>query len=542
MNHSNATVLGEPGVIENPSDPTPSGSLVTNGLKWALSFPAMLGTFLVGAAFYCGRAFTVDPDLWWHIKTGQTILATHQWPTTDPFSFTAHGQPWIAFEWGGDVLLAWVSRIGGVRALDFLLIALGGAVMVALYVLGTVRSGKSKAAFLAAAVLLPLANPSFTLRPQMLGYLFLVLTLIALELFRQGKKWPMWLLPPLFLVWVNTHGSWTIGAGAIFLYWVCGLARFKRGGIEAKKWSTEERRTISLAFLLSLIAATITPYGTRLAAFPFSVASSYSFSQANILEWQPMPFNLTGGKIFLALVIGFFLLQMALDFTWRLEELLLFVGGVVMACLHVRFILLFVPFTMPLLATIAARWMDSYHREKDKYFLNGILMAGVIVAMVHYFPSRADLEKKVENNFPVRAIEYLRNHPVPGAMFDSYAFGGYLVWSGHKVFIDGRSELYDTAGVFDDYYKLTHMEPGGIDVLRRYNIQSCLVAKNEPASVLLAFVPEWKRVYSDNTSVLFVRRTPSDRSTTGRTGSGELRPNNRPNGDPEHSAVAFPGE
>ena len=117
----------------------------------------MLGTFLVGATFYAGRKFTVDPDMWWHITTGQTILATHHWPTVDPYSFTVHGQPWIAFEWLGDVLIGAVARIGGVRGLDALLIVLGSAVMLALYVFATIRARNSKAGFLAAAILFTLA-------------------------------------------------------------------------------------------------------------------------------------------------------------------------------------------------------------------------------------------------------------------------------------------------------------------------------------------------------------------------------------------------
>src|ERR1700730_15710018 len=52
------------------------------------SFPAMLATFLVGAVYVAGRSFAVDPDLWWHIRTGELILDTHRWPTTDPYSFT----------------------------------------------------------------------------------------------------------------------------------------------------------------------------------------------------------------------------------------------------------------------------------------------------------------------------------------------------------------------------------------------------------------------------------------------------------------------
>ena len=480
-------------------------------LKWAFSFPVMLGTFLVGAAFYCGRAFIVDPDLWWHIKTGQTILATHHWPTTDPYSFTVHGQPWIAFEWLGDCLIATVSRIGGVRGLDALLIVLGGGILIALYVLGTVRSGKSKAAFLAVALLCPLAFPSFTLRSQMLGYMFLVLTLTILELFRQGRRrGAIWALPPLLLVWVNTHGSWIVGIGAILMYWLCGLVEFRRRGVAAIRWSATERRNLSLVFLLSLIAVTITPYGTRLVSFPFSVASSLPLSFATILEWQPMPFQLLGGKIFLALILGFFFAQAAFDFTWRLEEWLLFLGATAMACIHVRFILVFVPFFTPLLATVLARWIDAYSRSKDKYALNAILMAGAAVAMAYYFPTRANLENKIKDSFPVQAVEYLQQHPVSGPMFDSYGFGGYLIWTlspQHKVFIDGRSEIYEHGGVLKDYSDLTQMKPGGLDVLRRYQIQSCLLERDEPLSAMLSALPDWKKVYSDSTSVLFVRRS-----------------------------------
>ncbi len=101
--------------VAAPARPVASASRALEILKWVFSFPVMLGTFLVGATFYAGREFTVDPDMWWHITTGQTILATHHWPTVDPYSFTVHGQPWIAFEWLGDVLIGAVARIGGVR-------------------------------------------------------------------------------------------------------------------------------------------------------------------------------------------------------------------------------------------------------------------------------------------------------------------------------------------------------------------------------------------------------------------------------------------
>src|SRR5579862_2093288 len=233
--------------------------------KRAISFPAMLGAMLVGGAFGVVRAFNVDPDLWWHIRTGELILSTHRWATTDPYSYTSFGAPWMSCEWLGDVLFAAVYRVAGLRGLEALLVVLASAVMLALYGLATLRSGNSKAGFVAAAVLLALANVSFNLRPQMLGYLFVILTLIALERFRQGKGRAVWLLPVLFLIWINTHGSWIIGLGVIGLCIACGLVDFQMGSLEARRWSKSERLRLETVFMLCLAAISITPYGTRLA-------------------------------------------------------------------------------------------------------------------------------------------------------------------------------------------------------------------------------------------------------------------------------------
>ena len=461
-----------------------SASRVWEILKLIFSFPVMLGTFLVGTTFYAGRVFPVDPDMWWHVKTGQTIFATHHWPTVDAYSFTVHGQPWIAYEWLGDVVIGAVARIGGLRGLDALLIVLSAAVMIALYVFGTIRSGNSKAGFVAAAALISLATPSFNMRPQMLGY--------------------------LFLVWVNTHGSFIIGVGVIFVYLICGLKEFRVGGIEAKKWAPKQRVRLELVFLLCLAVLPITPYGTRLAVYPFDMAFSQPINVASVLEWQPMPFNLAAGKIFLVLVFGFFAAQIALSLKWRLEELTLFLGGVAMACVHLRFVLLFVPFFVPLLATVAAGWLPRYDATKNKYILNAVLMAGVITAMVHYFPSRAFLNEKVAERFPAKAVDYLLAHSVPGPMFNSYGFGGYLIWKGQKVFIDGRGDLYERGGVFSDHLQVVWLKPAGLAVLRNYGIQSCLIERDSQLATLLKVSPEWRQLYSDSTSVLFVRQNAGE--------------------------------
>jgi hypothetical protein len=476
--------------------------------RWVFSFPGMLATFIVGRVFYEGRAFAVDPDLWWHIKVGQSILSTHKWPTTDPFSFTVGGTQWIAYEWLGDVVIGAVARIGGLRGLDAFLIALGSVVMLALYGYCTTRSGNSKAGFGSAGLLCSLAFASFNLRPQMFGYLFLVLVLIALERFRQGKPKALWFLPLLFLAWINMHGSWIIGLGVVLVFWASGLWEFRLGSVEAKRWSTTERVRLELIFLLCLAVIPVTPYGTRLAAYPFTVASSLPLNVGNVLEWQPMPFNIAGGKLFLILVLAFFLAQTLLRTSWRLAELLLCFGGIMMACLHVRFLLLFVPFFAPLFATVLALWLPPYDRKKDHPILNAILMAAVIAAMVRYFPSQAGIEKITAASFPVRAVEYLHQHPVPGPMFNSYGYGGYLIWKlpEQKVFIDGRGDLYEDGGAFGEYLQVANLKPAAFMVLRAHGIQSFLLDSQEPMATVLAANPDWEKRYSDGVSTLFVRR------------------------------------
>jgi hypothetical protein len=508
MNESRIAVSIEPETVAtsraNTASPSSHGLEI---LKWLFSFPAMLGTGLIGLSFWRARSFVVDPDLWWHIKVGQAILTTGHWPTTDIYSFTAHGQPWIAEEWLGEVITSAVSKIGGVRGLDLLLFALAAATIIALNVLAAMRSN-AKAGFLAAALFAPLAWTSFTLRPQMLSYLFLILTLIAVQLFRAGKRWAIWALPPIFLLWVNTHGLWLIGLGVVLLYWVCGLVECRLGTVEAKRWSAGERKQISLAFLLSLVALTVTPYGTELAAVPFRFMFSLPLVKTGIQEWQPMSFNTLYGGVFLFLALGLLVLQTFFEATWRLEEVLLLLGAIAMTCVHARFVLLFVPFAAPLLATFLARWIEPYERSIDKFALNGFLMAGMVLAIVHYFPSRANLDRGIAQKFPVRAVQYLRQHPVPGPMFNAYFFGGYLVSElgpQQRVFIDGRAELYETSGVLDDYLRITFLKPGGLDVLRRYQIQSCLLGRDDALSTVLRASPDWKQVYGDHVSVLFVR-------------------------------------
>lgn len=477
--------------------------------KKIISFPVALAALLVAAAFVPLRDFVVDPDVWWHLKVGATLLSTHHWPTVDPYSFTAHGSPWIAYEWLGEVMLAAVQHAWGIRGLLALEIGLSATILIALFGLATLRSGNSKAAFVVCAVILPLVYPSCSLRPQMLGYLFLVLTLIILERFRRGHTGTLWFLPLIFLIWVNTHGSFVLGLFAMGVYWACGLVEIHWGELASRVWTTGERMRLEFAALLTLIALMITPYGTEVCLYPLNMAFSQPINVNNIQEWQSMLFGEFFGKLFLALVLGFILAQVTLRPAWRLEELVLFFAGVVAACLHVRFVLAFVPFCAPLFAEIVAHGVPPYEPAKDKYALNAVLMVLVVTGIVWFFPSQSRLEKIMEQKWPVKAVAYLKLHPVPRPMFNTYGYGGYLIWQldgQNKVFVDGRADIYERTGVLADYLAIARVQVAAPRLLDAYGVQSCLVARDEALRTLLDVMPGWQRVYSDDLSALFVRR------------------------------------
>jgi hypothetical protein len=94
-------------------------------------------------------------------------------------------------------------------------------------------------------------------------------------------------------------------------------------------------------------------------------------------------------------------------------------------------------------------------------------------------------------------------------MYNNYGFGGYLVWAfggDRKVFIDGRGDIYERAGVLSDYMTISNVAPGALALLRGYGVRSCLLERDEALATILAASPDWRQVYTDKLSVLFVKR------------------------------------
>ena len=511
-------------------EPAPNNLCLTEGAAtwpaWrkAFSFPVLLGALLVAGAFastsgsggVVGSRIFADDDLWWHLTVGQRILATGTWPTSDLYSFTVPGAPWVSSQWFGEVVMALAARMAGWQGLVGLLVGLAAALILLVYYYAYLRCGNSKAAFLACPLMLPMVAPFLTGRPNVLGYVFLLIVLISLERFRQGRPKLLWTLPGVFLLWVNTHGTFVLGLMALGVYWVSGLVRFRHRWLVSESWTAAQRRQLALVSLLCTLVLPLTPYASRLAAYPLEMTLFQRITVSTNGEWRPLwANNGPWGYVFLGLLL-FFVLAQAFSgpLVYRLEEVLLCLFAVCESLLHIRFLFLFAIVFAPLLAVLLGRWVPVYHLERDKPVLNAVLMGLIVAGLAAAYPSNPALRKVAEREYPKGAVDFLRSHPEIGRTFNE-DWGGYLIWSGRKVFFDGRRDFYEYAGVFSDYISIVNRDPATQFLLRKYGVKSCLLKRGAPLDTFLRTLPDWEQVYSDELSSFYVLRSRAGKFTAG---------------------------
>jgi hypothetical protein len=113
----------------------------------------------------------------------------------------------------------------------------------------------------------------------------------------------------------------------------------------------------------------------------------------------------------------------------------------------------------------------------------------------------------VEQGNPVGAVEFINAHHLSGRMLNDYVYGGYLIWAApeHPVFVDGRSDVFEWTGVLSDFLKWATLQSDPKTLLDKYKVDFCLLAKQSPMVRVLPLLGNWKSVYSDANSVIFVR-------------------------------------
>jgi hypothetical protein len=416
-------------------------------------------------------------------------------PQADTFTFTLAGTHWISSQWLAQLLFAEAYGLAGwpgvvVLAAATIAIAFG---LLTRFLLERLALTPALALTGAAFVL---AAPHMVARPHALALPVMVAWAAGLVRALDARRPPSFLLLLLLLLWANLHGSFTFGLallGPVALEALWHAAPAQRVAVAAR-WA--------LFGALALAAACVTPYGPESILVTRRVLE-LGGALALIGEWQPQSFaTLDGFTLCLLAGLGFALYR---GLTLPPFRLLVLLGLVYMALSHGRNAEM-LGLLGPLF--IAAPLAQQLGRSegapgKPEWLPSLALMVALALASIgfsfamHYQPRAAVT--------PAAAVAALK---ASGArhVLNSYDFGGYLIFSGVKPFVDGRTELFGERFMLQHDAAVRLRDVGALfDLLKRYDIDATLLAPATPAVGLLDRLPGWKRVYADNVAVLHVR-------------------------------------
>jgi hypothetical protein len=476
-------------------------------LQKVFSFPVMLAGLLVVLAVLTVRSRFDDPDMWWHLKTGQIIWTTHAIPTTDLFSYTTNHHPYIAHEWLSQLLIYGAYRFGGYPGLMLWLCFFTSALLIAGYGLCSLYADNAKVGFLGAMTIWLFGTVGFAVRPQMIGYLLLVVELLLLHLGRTRN--PRWFLtmPFLFAIWVNCHGSFFLGFIVAGIYLFSSLFNFQRGSLVSPSWAPHRRRMLALALVLSIVAMFANPIGQKQILYPLDTMMHQPIGLSQVSEWQPLQLGDSRGLVFLGLLACIFLLAIVRRTELLWHELLLLALGTWLAASHQRMLFVFGILAAPVLSRLLSTSWEGYNAEQDHSLPNAVILAGSLLAVLWAFPHQRALTEQVERQSPVKAVEFIKTHSLSGPMLNEYVYGGYLIWAvpEHPVFVDGRADVFEQTGVLAEFGRWATLQSGPKELLDKYRINFCLLARKSPMASVLPLLHNWTNIYSDDNSIIFAR-------------------------------------
>ena len=476
-------------------------------LRRVFSFPVMLAGLLIVLAVLSVRSRFVDPDMWWHLKTGEIIWTTHTIPLSDVFSYTTNHHSLIPQEWLSQVSIYGAYKLGGYSGLMLWLCLLSSAVFIAGYLLCALYSGNAKVALVGAMVIWFFSTIGLAIRPQMIGYLLLILEMLVIHLGRSRS--PRWflVLPLVFLVWINCHGSFMLGIVLAAIMLLSSYFDFRMGSLVAHSWDPSRRRMFIVSLGLSLVALFLNPVGMKQILYPFDTMLNMHILMGNVEEWAPLTLNDPRGMVLLAIVVGSLLLVILGQSEMFLDELLLLGFGTWLGFSHVRMLVVFGILAAPILSRQLAMFWDQYKIEEDRIWPNLVMITLALVVATLAFPSRDNLERQVAEHTPARAVEFIKANHLSGPMLNEYGFGGYLIWAAPElpVMIDGRTDLYEWSGFLGEFGNWATLQSDPRTLLEKYHVNFCLLTNQSPMVHVLPLLHEWRLVYSDGNAVIFVR-------------------------------------
>ncbi len=464
-------------------------------------------------------------DIWWHLKAGELISAQRHIPVADPFSFTREGERWVTHEWLTELIFYRVWRVWGDNGLIAVKALLICAVLFVLYLAGRRRTGVKFIILAVVPLFLLLARHRFFVRPHLFSFLFFSLEYMILDCVSDGKisKKYLWFLPLLFVFWVNIHGGFVYGIVLFGMYTVCHAV-------------SEYRRTFSFppksgmfagVFLATLVACLANPNGIDVFTYGFTIYKEGYVATNN--EWfSPFAPEMRAHTMVYVYVAYTFSVLIACIACYRYLNLTDVVTLLLFFSLSVksqRNIPYFAMVSIPLLIL----FLDRFGRLLKKY-LSGdcLILAGkwIVIALVWVgviqiahsgYPVALKDKGAVKPGLgintavlPVVAVSFLMRHGIYGNCFNSYHFGGYLLFRGYpdiRVFIDGRADVYGKH-LYADYRKSLVIPSYFEQFEKQYSFDIAFLSLEESDAPLHRHLwndPSWNLIYFDDMALIYVK-------------------------------------
>lgn len=503
-----ASAEDQPAQAQNQTiwDRSAAGRMLARILNFEL---VMISTLLImplmfGRPFRDPHSLLSDPDIWWHLANARHLFALG-FIHVEPYAFTVAGKHWINPEWIAEIPYWLGYSTWGLHGLLIVAAIVADLNILGVYLLARLRTGHLWSSFIAAFIATPLMLVNLGTRTILWGYACLILELIILEVWKQGHRRLLWLLPPLFCLWVNTHGSWAIGALLFLVFAVCNHVSLSLGDFYSRRLPLPELRQIWIVAGLCTAAVFINPYSWQLPWYPAAMIFHQKINIAIVQEWQPLHLGTLIGKILLLIVFLLLLTNGIRRRQWELFDLFLVAFGVYAAIDHIRFCYLMAILAAPVLAFDLHRvWLNAENPNQKRPLLNSAFIAGLWIFGILQTPSAARIQKAYNEMFPTRLIAEIRPN---WRVMNSMNSGGILAFNGKRDFIDSRYDTFEYHGVLSPFLQAMSCH-NTLAVLKEYKIDHVLFEKSSAMVYLLLHTGGWKKIDEQNGYDLLAREGP----------------------------------
>lgn len=476
-----------------------------------LTLPRLVTLITFIALFAMAVRTPVDTDMYWHLRTGQFILQTHSIPLSDPFSWTALGTPWVDVHWLSQVILFSTYALLGTAGLALLVAAL--VVLAFIFVWKQMEGNPLLRAFivvLAAAA----AGAVWTPRSQMGTFVLTALVGYLVYLFKWKQIDRLWVIPIVFVLWVNLHGGYISGFMLLGAVLAGEIANRVLGftGPEVLNW--KRWRKLLIITLISGAALLINPYTINALLLPFKTVN-IGVLQDFIQEWAAPNFH----ELYQQPMVWMLLLTLVV-IGWsgrRLDatDAALLVVFAYISFLARRNIGLFALICAPVLSRHAAALISRYRwgqrpLSKGVPLLNWIVLIVITLAALLkvIVPITPAAQQQAENKIlPAKAADWIVAQQPAGPLFNSYNWGGYLLWRlwpQYPIYTDGRTDVYDNA-FLQEYLKIVTGQLDAPTLFDERGIKLVMVEQESPLAAQLLKSGNWHEAYRDEMAVVLTR-------------------------------------